>query len=593
MTVVSAPEETMNGEKRITRSILRRILQYLVPYKWKVTISLVFLIAFSGLQLAAPYLIKIAIDGPIASKDVNGLMEISLIYLAVIFGSVICLFGQIYMMTWTGQHIMFDIRNRLFKHIQTLNLKFFDKTPVGTLMTRLTSDIETLNELLSSGIVQIIGDLLTLIGILVILFVLNAQLAAITLIGLVFLVVITLIFRTKFRTSFRLVRTKVAVLNGFLQEAISGIHVVQLFNNHRRQFTKFDQANRDTLDAHLLTVFYFSIFVPFVELANSLVIVMILVYGGLLVPKGIVTIGTLVAFFQYAHRFFRPLRDLSQRFNILQSAMAASEKIFTVLDTHDVIPESQHPETIETVAGKIEFDHLWFAYNDEDWILKDVSFTVNPGETVAIVGATGAGKSTIINLICRFYDPQKGAVRLDGIDIRNLSKSDLRRHIALVHQDAFIFSGSIADNISLDREGFTRNRIEKAIEDSNLEPFIKRMPQGLDQDVGERGARISAGERQLLAFARAVSFNPEILILDEATSNVDTETEVLIQDAITGITENRTSIIIAHRLSTIRSADRILVFHHGKLREEGTHDELVQNGGIYSRLYEVYYSRIG
>jgi ATP-binding cassette, subfamily B, multidrug efflux pump len=574
----------------IRKSVLFTLLKYVFPYKWVVIIALAQLSLNSVFQLAGPYLVKSAIDGPIANSDLPGLIRITLMYLGTIIGSFLLMFGQIYIMSWTGQKVMYDMRVRLFAHIQTLNLRFFDKTPVGVLMTRLTSDIETLSELVSSGVVQMIGDLLTLSGILIILFFLSVRLSLISLVGLAVLIIVTLYFRPRFRHSFRMVREKVAAMNAYLQEAISGIHVIQLFNNHYRSQTRFNEANEGTLNAHLLTVKYFSLFVPFIELANAVSIVLILIYGGILVPDKTITIGVLVAFFQYAQLFFHPIRDLSQKYNILQSAMAASERVFKILDTDESVPEPENPVHLDSVKGEIEFEGVWFAYQGEEYVLKDVSFTIKPGERVAIVGATGAGKSTITSLICRFYDPQKGTIRLDGIDIRDIPTQELLCNIGLVHQEAFIFSGTVIDNILLGRNGQLHEKIETMVHQIGLGGFVDKLPDGLNQQVGERGNRFSAGERQLIAFARAVSYEPKILILDEATSNVDTETEMIIQDATEKISHNRTSLLIAHRLSTIRMADRILVFHKGQLREQGTHHSLIEQNGIYSRLTQLYFN---
>ncbi|MBN1296152.1 ABC transporter ATP-binding protein [bacterium] len=578
---------------KMDRKLVFRVVSYLRPYWGRVIAAVVCLILFSALQLTGPYLIKLAIDGPIAQKDLHGLLLLTLAYVGTIAAAFIVMFAQIYLMTWTGQQIMNDIRVSLFAHIQRLNLAYFDSHPAGWIITRLTSDIETLNELLSSGIVQFIGDIITLAGILIIMFTLDTRLAFFVLISMSLFAGNVILFRKWFRDSFRDVRTQVARLMAFLAETIRGIHVVQLFNNQQLVQNHFDQTNRDTLNAHLKTVFYFALFVPTVDITSALTIVLILAVGGSMTENGIISVGVLVAFFQYAHRFFQPIRDLSQKFNILQSAMASSERIFQMLDSKEIIPEPLQPVLVsaETLRGDIEFDHVWFAYTNDNWVLRDVSFRIQTGESIAVVGATGAGKTTIANLLCRFYDPQRGVIKLDGIDIRLLPVRVLRSAIGLIHQDAVIFSGSVADNVRVGRPEMTDSIIESLAASIGLNPFVQRLADGLRTDVGEAGGRLSAGQKQLVAFLRSVSFQPSVMILDEATSNVDSFTETAIQTATVAITRNRTSIIVAHRLSTIRHVDRIMVFHKGRLAELGTHDELIgRENGLYPKIYQLYYS---
>ncbi|MCD4655210.1 ABC transporter ATP-binding protein/permease, partial [bacterium] len=459
------------------------------------------------------------------------------------------------------------------------------------IITRLTSDIEALNELLSSGVVSFIGDIMTLLGILVIMFTLNVKLAVCVVLSMVLFAINVVVFRKYFRESFREVRTKIAKLTSFLAETIRGMHIVQLFNNQHLTQERFDKANLETRNAHIKTVLYFALFVPTVELTSAITIILILSIGGFLVPTETITIGVLVAFLQYARRFFRPIRDISQKFNILQSAMASSERIFSVMDSQSRIPEPEHVEIPVVVKGELEFDGVWFAYQDKQWILKDISFKIQAGESIAVVGATGAGKTTLSNLICRFYDPQKGCIRLDGIDIRQIPLHILREYIGLIHQDAVIFSGTLAENIRVGRDNISDNYLQTLVESAGLKCFINQLTHGLQTNVGEAGNRLSAGQRQLVSLLRSISFQPKIMILDEATSSVDTFTESILQSATESITRNRTSIIIAHRLSTIRHVDRIFVFHKGRLTERGTHFELMKNAnGIYPRLYQLYYA---
>jgi len=575
---------------KMDRKIIRRIFGFLKPYWKQVSAALVCLLIFSALQLAGPYIIKIAIDGPIADKNLHDLGMLSLIYISTVIGSFITMFIQIYLMTWTGQRIMNDIRISLFEHIQTLNLKFFDKHPVGWIITRLTTDIESMNQLLSSGVVQFIGDIVTLLGILAIMLSLNVKLALCVVVSMLLFAVNVKVFRKYFRESFRAVRVAIAGLTSFLAETIRGIHIVQLFNNQHLTEKQFDKVNQETRDAHIKTILVFALFVPTVDLTTALTIVFILSTGGFLVPDTI-TLGVLVAFLQYARRFFRPIRDISQKFNILQSAIAASERIFMVLDSESKIPESENSIVPQPVKGELEFKNVWFAYEDEQWILEDISFTIHPGENIAVVGATGAGKTTLTSLICRFYDPQKGSILLDGVDIRNIPVHILREFIGLIHQDAVLFSGTLADNIRVGRDDMNDEYLHSMAEKTGLTPFINQLPKGFQTTVGEAGGRLSAGQRQLVSFMRSISFHPIFMILDEATSSVDTFTESIIQSATENITRNRTSLIIAHRLSTIRHVDRIFVFHKGKLMEKGTHQELMKNpDGIYPRLYQLYYA---
>jgi len=487
-----------------------------------------------------------------------------------------------------GQKVMYDMRMEIFTHLQGLSVSFFNRNPVGRLMTRVTTDVDALNELFASGVVTIFGDIFTLLGIIVFLLYYNVKLALITFSVVPILFIAAFLFKIKVRKSFREVRIRIARINSFLQESITGMKIVQIFNREEKNFGKFDSLNKNHLDAYLQTIFYYALFYPAVEIISSLAIALIIWYGGINVLKNALSLGSLIAFITYAQRFYQPIRDLSEKYNILQAAMAASERIFKLLDTKISIPEPPKPVKIEEMSGDIEFKNVWFAYN-EDYVLKDISFKVKRGQSIAFVGATGAGKSTIINLLARFYDPDRGAVFIDGIDIKNMSKKALRENIGVVLQDVFLFSGDIKYNISLGDNNISFEKIRKAAVEVNIEKFISRLPDGYSEDIRERGSILSFGQRQLLAFARALVYDPKILVLDEATSNVDTETEILIQNAVKKLMNGRTSIIIAHRLSTIQNADKIIVIHKGGIREVGTHQQLLAKRGIYYKLYLLQY----
>ncbi|HTD78942.1 MAG TPA: ABC transporter ATP-binding protein [Chloroflexota bacterium] len=503
-----------------------------------------------------------------------------------------------------GQRVMYDLRMQIFGRLQQLPLAFFDRNPVGRLMTRLTNDVDALNEMLTDGAVAIFGDIFTLLGIVGVLLWLNWRLALVTFVILPVLAVFMSFFRRAMRDSYRQVRTRLARLNAYIAENISGTQIVQLFNREQRNFAAFDALNLDYLGANLRSLFYFALFYPTVSVLSSVAIALIVWYGGgnVLAPaaggsRGVLpalTLGSLVAFLSYADRFFVPIRDLSEKYNILQGAMAASERIFGLLDEPETIVDPPEPVPLGEVRGEVEFHNVWFSYNPDEWVLKDVSFAIKPGESVAIVGATGAGKTSLIALLSRFYDVQRGAILVDGHDVREVAQAALRRHIGVVLQDPFIFSGTIAGNIRLHEDSISDERVRAAARFVNADGFISELPQGYDTPVRERGAGLSVGQKQLLAFARAIAFNPEILlVLDEATSSVDTETEALIQDALARLMQGRTSIIIAHRLSTIRNVDRIIVLHKGRVVEQGTHEELLARAGIYRNLYELQYQSAG
>jgi ATP-binding cassette subfamily B multidrug efflux pump len=569
--------------------LMKRLIKYLSPYKRLVAVSFVMLFIVSGLELVGPYLTKVAIDTYIKNKDFAGLSRIALIFLGVLILSFIMKYIQIYIMQYIGQRIMFDLRVKIFSRLQKMDMSFFDKNPVGRLMTRVMGDVEVLNELFAAGIVTIFGDVFTLLGIAIVMFILNWKLALVTLSVIPLLFYATIYFRKKARTSFRKIRKRIAKINAFMQENIGGMAIIQLFRQERKKFHQFDGLNKDHFQAWIETIFYFAIFFPAVEIISSLAISLIIWYGGGKVLQQTLTIGALVAFIQYAQRFFYPIRDLSEKYNILQSAMAASERVFKLLDTPDVIKSPLRPVYLKDLKGEIEFNNVWFSYNEDEWVLKDISFKVKPGEKVAIVGATGAGKTSIINLLGRFYEIKKGTICIDGIDIKKIDLSFLRKNIGVVLQDVFIFSGSIEDNIRLGEKGINHSQIKQAAEFVNAHKFIQVLEQGYTTEVRERGSLLSTGQRQLLAFARVLAFDPCIFVLDEATSNIDTETEILIQQALKRVMKGRTSLIIAHRLSTIKDVDRIIVIHKGKIREEGTHQQLLKQRGIYYRLYQLQY----
>jgi ATP-binding cassette subfamily B multidrug efflux pump len=569
--------------------LMKRLLKYLKPYfKW-VMIAIVLTIGVALASTIRPYLTKVAVDNYIANKDANGLRNIILLLLGAILFQGILQYTMTYLTSWIGQKTIYDLRMELFGHLQKLSMSFFDRNPVGRLVTRLTNDIEVLNEMFSSGIVMVFADIFTIAGILFFMFSLSWQLTLIALSVIVPLIYATLVFRKKVRVAYRDVRTFLAKMNAFLQEHVSGILVVKIFNKEKRTLDEFKQINYDHTRANVRSVFYYSVFFPVVELIGAISVALIIWYGGGKAVQHALTIGILISFLQYSEMFFRPIRDLSEKYNIMQTAMASSERIFKLLDRQAIIPDPEKPIELENVKGRIEFKNVWFAYIKEDYVLKDISFTINQGERIAFVGATGAGKTSIMNLLCRFYDVQKGEILLDGVNIKDITKANLRRNISLVVQDIFLFSDSIENNISLGNAEIDFEKVHDAAKIIGIDTFIERLPQKYGQNVKERGVTLSQGQRQLITFARALAYNPKILILDEATSRVDTHSEILIQKAIEKLMEGRTSIIIAHRLSTIQKCDKIIVMHKGVIRESGTHHELLELGGIYSKLYQLQY----
>lgn len=571
--------------------LMKRLLTYLRPYKGATALAVLMLLVAALAQVALPFLTQYGIDNYIKAKDAHGLGVIALIYLGVMILMLAATYGQTYITMWLGQKVQFDIRMEVFRHLQKLHLKYFDGNPVGRLLTRVTNDVNVLNEMFSSGVVTIIGDILTLVFIVAALLYYNWKLALVTFTALPLLIVATFVFRAKVRDVYREVRITLAKANAFLQEHFTGMKIVQLFAQEKATSEKFDRINAELRNNHFRSVLYYAVFFPTVEIIGALSVGLLLYYGGFTIADGTLTFGALVAFIQLVQRFYRPIADLAEKYNILQASMASSERIFGLLDTKPAIVDSATPHRPVAFTGRIDIGKLWFAYNNEDWVLRDVSFTVEPGQRVAIVGATGAGKTSLISLLYRFYDYQKGAIKIDGVPITELEMTELRGHLGLVLQDVFLFSGDLAGNVRLRDKKITDQQIEQALGRVGFNRFLAGMPNGLRTEIKERGATLSTGQKQLLSFARALAFNPDILILDEATSSVDTETEKLIQKALDELMQGRTSIIIAHRLSTIEKADKIVVLHHGQVREMGRHSELMHQKGIYYRLYQMQYKK--
>ncbi|MBI3645840.1 MAG: ABC transporter ATP-binding protein, partial [Acidobacteriales bacterium] len=633
--MASNQEEEVLGKAYDSR-LMRRLLTYLRPYKWHVVIALVAIVLKSIADVLGPFLTKIAIDKYLAKAPnahswigdrlsdsaIAGIAQIGGLYIGLLLFTFALEFVQTYLMQWTGQKVMFDLRSQIFRHLQHIHVGFFDKNPVGRLVTRVTTDVDALNEMFTAGVVSIFEDVFVLFFILAIMLNMNWKLALITFAVLPLIMFATKIFRDKVRDSYRRIRTAIARINSYLQEAVSGMLVLQLFNREKRAFKQFSDINASHMEAFKDAIMAYAVYYPVVEILSAIAIASIIWFGGNNVIRGVATLGVLVAFMQYAQRFFRPIQDLSEKYNILQSAMAAGERVFKLLDTKVEITSpavTKQPEG----PGRIEFDHVWFAYRTvpadssgdgsakahvgtglrpvqaerssaeaasvlptPDWVLRDVGFVLDPGETVAVVGHTGAGKTTLISLLMRFYDVQKGAIRIDGVDIKDMDLNDLRGRFGVVLQDPFLFSGTVGGNIRLGTGWIEDADVERAAEEVNLADFIRTLPGGFKEEVRERGSTLSTGQKQLISFARALAHDPKILILDEATSSVDTETEFRVRDALNRMVEGRTSLIIAHRLSTIQRADKIIVMHKGQVREMGSHQELLANRGIYWKLYQ-------
>lgn len=586
MSQVSYQDEEIT-EKPLNAKLLWRLIGYLKPYLWWVSLAFILILGTAFFRQATPYLTKIAIDDYILLGNLDGLNDIIFLFFLFLILQFITNYFERFITKMAGQWSMYDIRAAIFAHTQRLPIKFFDRMPIGRMMTRNTNDVDALNELFTEGFVATFSDLFTVIAIIGYMFYMNTELATITCLTLPVIFYITFWFQSRLLRAFRLARRHLARLNTFLQENISGMAVVQLFNKEHRNRKKFDEVNTDYLHANLEATFYYSLFFPITEFIGSAITALVIWYGSSDVIRSQMDWGILIAMLQYIPRFFWPIMDIAERYGILQSSMASAERIFELLDTE---PEPVGGDLLkDKIEGRIEFRQVWFAYNEEDWVLKDVSFTIEPGQSVAIVGATGSGKTTIISLLAGFYLIQKGQILIDNVDIHEWNIESLRKRIGVVQQDVFLFSGTIEENIRFGDNALSEDRIRQAAHDVNADRFIDRLEEGYTHQLTERGSTLSSGQRQLLAFARALAAEPDILVLDEATANVDTETELWIQDAVERLMTSRTSIVIAHRLSTIRNADIIIVLHKGKLREKGTHDDLMLQDGIYRRLHQLQY----
>jgi ATP-binding cassette subfamily B multidrug efflux pump len=594
-------EETKNSQeeeaigKTYDFRVAKRLLGYLKPYWYIAAVALVLTVLVNVLASLQPRFTQIAVDDFITPKQTDGIWIFALAFFGLFLFRFIFSYLQEILLNNVGQRVMFDLRTEIYTKLQEQEVAYYDKNPVGRTITRITSDVDSLNELFTSGVIDVLGDLVIIFAIIAQMFWLDWKLALVSLITVPLLFTATNWFRKHARNGFDKVRTRTAKLNAFLQEHISGAQTVQLFNAEAKAQKRFDDINDDYRNANIETIYYYSIFYPMVDFIGTIGVALVIWFGGYQFIYGIsaggslLTIGVIIAFVQYSQNLFQPIRDLSDKFNILQAAIVASHRIFLLLDLPVEIKSPENPKKSGKIVGKIEFQNVWFAYKNEDWILKDVSFTVNPGESIALVGHTGSGKTTVTNLLMRFYDVQKGQILVDGVDVRDWNLHDLRKNFAVVLQDVFLFSGAIEDNIRLGNKEITDEKIHWAAEEVHAAEFIEKLEEGYKSEIKERGAGLSVGQKQLISFARALAFEPTILILDEATSSIDTETEQLIQQAVDRVMLDRTSLVIAHRLSTIQKCDRIMVFHHGELREAGTHQELLNLHGLYWRLYQLQY----
>ncbi|SEJ68698.1 ATP-binding cassette, subfamily B [Cyclobacterium xiamenense] len=579
-------KENVKSGDIIDTKVLKKLYQFVTPYKPRFYFLVLLTLLLAVLAPSRPLLIQIAVDDYVAMGDAEGLLRIMYFLLGLLVLHALVQFGHTYLSGWLGQVIIRDIRIKLYRHLLKMRLKYFDKTPIGRLVTRNISDVETLSDVFSQGLAEIIGDLLQLVSILAVMFYVDWKLTLVSLCTLPLLVVSTYVFKEKVKVSFNDVRNAVSNLNSFLQEHITGMNIIQVFNREEREYEKFKAINEEHRRAHLKSVLYYSVYYPVAEIIQAIGIGLVVWYGATGVFDLQIKVGVLISFIMYLQLFFRPIRMIADRFNTLQMGVVSSSRIFTILENSEQIPnEGNHAP--EKIKGNISFEKVWFAYDQEDWVLKDINLNVRHGETVALVGATGAGKSSIINLISRFYDINKGAIKIDGTSVSSYELPTLRKHVGVVLQDVFLFSDTILQNITLGNPEISREQVMHAAELVGARKFIERLPGGLDYDVRERGGTLSVGQRQLISFVRAMVYDPEIIILDEATSSVDTETEELIQEAIEKMMEGRTSIIIAHRLSTIQKASKIIVLNKGEIVEEGTHEALLKHGGYYSQLHQM------
>ncbi len=570
--------------------LMKRLLGFAKQYWYLFLIAVFLLFASTAADLARPYLIGLTIDDFINRGDAASLNRMGIYFLLLVAAGFLFNLLQIYVLSFAGQSIIYNIRQKLFSHLQKMPLSYFDKNPVGRLVTRVTNDTEALNDMYTNVLVTLLKDFAILAGTIVIMFRLDVRLSLISLAIMPLVVVLTVIFRVRIRKVYRKVRVALAKINSAISENISGMRIIQMFNREKQNFARFEETGREYYKAVMKEIVTFGLFRPAIEMLASFSLALLMWYGGLDVLKGTIQFGVLYTFTNYIGMLFQPINDLAEKYNILQSSMAASERIFLILDA-PVEEDTGTLQASEGIRGEIEFKSVWFAYNEDDWVLRDVSFKVPAGKTAAIVGATGAGKTSIISLLSRLYEIQKGEILIDGVNIKDIQRDDLRRLIGVVLQDVFLFSGRLKDNIRLNEESISDEKVREAAMHVNADSFISRLPMGYETEVMERGSTFSAGQRQLLAFARALAFDPTILVLDEATSNIDTETELLIQDALKKLTRNRTTIVIAHRLSTIQHADNIIVLHKGKVRESGTHQELLAKRGMYYSLYLLQYQK--